>query len=214
MTVGWQERLAKGRRFVERMRATSEVVIFEPGGEPALARVPSRCLLQTKPLAKEDAAALVPPPYQPLLIDPARTHETRVLKADTAGDQRLFFNVVLEPERTDAQGDIYSAKEIELAAHLWMEDYALLGQLHKSLVPRRAAVVVESWIQRSLWEIEGNEPVIPGTWVLGAKIHDDQLWQAFKSGKLNAWSIEGWAKKTLLSQAEAAAIDARGGEGE
>lgn len=214
MSKTWQERLAKGRRFVEAMRATTEVVLFEPGGEPAIARVPSRYLIDPEPLSKEDAAALLPPVYRPLLIEPGRTHETRVLKAEDAGEQRLFFNVVLEPDVVDSQGDIYSAEEIELAAHLWMTDYLMLGELHKSLLPRRAATPVESWIQRSLWEVEGNEPVVPGTWVLGAKIHDDQMWEAFKSGQLNAWSIEGWAQKTLLSQAEAAAIDARGGEGQ
>jgi hypothetical protein len=202
----WQERLAKGRGFVQQVRATTPVVVFDAAGEPAVAHVPSRYLLHPEPMAKEDAAELLPEPYRPLLIDPERKHETRVIKADAAGDQRLFFNVVLEPEVTDSQGDIYSAEEIELAAHLWMADFLNLGLGHKGLI-NDGATPVESWIQRNLWKLDDGQEVIPGTWVLGAKIHDDQLWQAFKSGELNAWSIEGWAKKTLLTAAERRTLD-------
>ena len=52
------------------------------------------------------------------------------------------------------------------------------------------AVVVESFIAR-----EGDPDFIPGSWVVGVHVPDNDTWNLIKTGELNGFSLEGIGHK-------------------
>ncbi len=134
----------------------------------------------------------------------AITHEHLarfVTKADATEDakpeQRIVYGIVLEPETTDSQGDIYSADVIEKAAHGFMADYQNLGEMHKALV-NDGAEVVESYLAPVDMSINGTA-IKAGTWLMGIRVKSDQLWKKVKSGELTGLSIGGFAERLPVS---------------
>ncbi len=124
-----------------------------------------------------------------------------IRKDDAAGavERRLVYGIVLEPETTDSQGDIYSAADIEAAAHGFMSDYQNVGHMHKALV-NDGAEVVESYLAPCDLEI-GGQAVKVGTWILVIHVTSDALWEQVKSGELTGLSIGGYAERTPIAAA-------------
>ncbi len=104
---------------------------------------------------------------------------------------RLVSGVVLEPETTDGQGDIYSADEIRKSAHEFMANYSGQGNglMHKSF-GEDSLRIVESYLAPVDFKI-GKQIVTKGTWVMSSLILDNKLWNLVKSGKLTGYSIRG-----------------------
>jgi len=141
-----------------------------------------------------------------------------ICKAAAPADERFVLGIVLEPEVTDAQQDIYSHEEVRQAAHKWMSDYQRLGFMHRKMIgggagivgkadaggidPRRA-VIVESYIAPVDFEM-GGQQVKAGTWLLAQKIIDDELWKLIKGGDVTGLSIGGSAKRTPTGKRDAA----------
>jgi hypothetical protein len=121
------------------------------------------------------------------------TQEVRLMKAASKGEERFVLGVVLEPETIDAQRDIYSADEVRKAAHGFMEHFAHIGLMHKDLIDGRVKIL-ESYLAPSEFTVDG-QLVKKGTWLLGARIVDEELWTAIKEGRLTGWSIGGSAIK-------------------
>lgn len=111
-------------------------------------------------------------------------------------EMRFALAPVLEPETTDGQGDIYDAPEIEAAAHRFMADFRNIGLMHKGIINDRVKLV-ESYIAPVDFEING-QAVKAGTWLMGLRFLDDELWQAAKDGELTGLSIGGFATKTPI----------------
>lgn len=135
-------------------------------------------------------------------IDEARpTLVKRLIKAAAPEEQRFCLGIVLEPtlemNQPDSQLDVYSAAEVEKAAHDWMEDYQQLGVQHKEKADARIKVL-ESFIQRGDTEING-QTVKSGTWCLAVRVVDDQLWADVKSGAFTGFSIGGVANRQPLA---------------
>lgn len=126
----------------------------------------------------------------------------RLIKNADPADERFVLGVVLEPETVDAQKDIYSAAEIRKAAHRFMEEYGSMGLMHEWIVNAKI-VILETFIAPVDFEIAG-EKVKAGTWLLGARIVDDELWAETKSGDFTGWSIGGDAIRTPDAEADAA----------
>lgn len=118
-------------------------------------------------------------------------------KAGEPEEKRLVYGIVLEPETPDSQGDIYSADEIEAAAHGFMADYQNVGHMHTALV-NDGVEIVESYLCPGDLEI-GGQPVKAGTWILVVRVTNDQLWEQVKSGALTGFSIGGFAERVPLS---------------
>lgn len=118
-----------------------------------------------------------------------------VAKADTPApiEQRYVLGPVLIPDVVDAQGDRYASDVIEAAAWGWMATFRNTGVQHRMLA-NDVIVPVESYVVREDTTI-GGRPVRKGTWVLGAIIKDDALWDGVKRGAFTGWSIGGFAKK-------------------
>jgi len=124
-----------------------------------------------------------------LELQPEATYkrlEIPILKIDA--EKRIVYGIVLEPDTPDAQGDVISAEEIEKAAHEFLHRSRVIGRQHKEVAK---AYPVESWITPQDMEWNGQS-IKKGTWLLGTKIEDEELWQLVKSGEINGYSIGGW----------------------
>lgn len=115
-----------------------------------------------------------------------------------SGDEKqIAFAAVLVPGEADSDGEILDAAKIEEVAHGWMGAYRNVDIQH-SLV--NVAVPVESFILPADMTVTmaGKETVLPkGTWILGAKVTNPEVWQKIKSGELSGYSVMGVSQQTL-----------------
>ncbi len=124
-----------------------------------------------------------------------------VAKAMTAGtpvEKRIVIGVVLEPEPFDGAGDghkeTYAADEIERAAHNYCASFLSLNDAHGRFLTREQIAVIETYIAPCDFTLDGST-IRRGSWVLAARIIDDQLWGRVLTGELRAWSIEGYSER-------------------
>jgi hypothetical protein len=105
-------------------------------------------------------------------------------------DEQIVFGEVYAPVGIpDADGDVMSAKVIETMAHTFMKNYRQ-GSIdidHDGSIVQ--AVIVETFIAR-----ESDPLFIPGAWVIGVYVEDQEVWGKIKSGELNGFSIQAIAK--------------------
>jgi len=118
---------------------------------------------------------------------------TRLVKGIDPNDERYVLGIVLEPEVVDAQGDIYSADEIRVAAHRFMEEFGGLGLMHRMRVNDQVKVL-ESYLAPTDFSI-GDITVRKGTWMFAVRVLSDELWERVKSGELTGFSIGGSARR-------------------
>ena len=102
----------------------------------------------------------------------------------------LVTGVVLEPETTDAQGDIYNAEEIRKTAHQFMSMYQGEGNKLMHSKMNSGLRIVESYIVPVDMDINGNT-IKKGTWLMTSLILDDKVWELVKTGKITGYSIGG-----------------------
>ncbi len=118
---------------------------------------------------------------------------SELLKGVDPSDERYVLGVVLEPETVDPQGDVYSAEEVRLAAHRFMEEFGGLGLMHRLAVNDQVKVL-ESYLAPVDFDI-GGVRVRKGTWLLGVRVLSDALWAQVKDGTLTGFSIGGSARR-------------------
>lgn len=126
-----------------------------------------------------------------------------VTTKDDATEQRYVFGVVLEPEpfngEGDAQEDVYDEATIEKAHREFMLRFQNVGLMHKGFVNEKVRIL-ESYIAPVDFTMkagDGSDVLIKkGTWLMGAKVLDDELWAQVKTGDLTGWSIGGTAVRT------------------
>lgn len=101
-------------------------------------------------------------------------------------EQHLVFGEVYAPDVPDSQGDWMTAETIRDMAYRFLKN----GYQHNvDLNHTReqcGAYIVESFIAR-----EGDDVFIPGAWVIGVHIPDDEVWTLVKTGELNGFSLDG-----------------------
>lgn len=102
----------------------------------------------------------------------------------------------------DAQHDIYDEQTIRKTAHDFMANYQEIGLQHEGSVDDRVKIL-ESYIAPCDFEMNG-QTIKKGTWMLGARVVDDALWQDVKSGALTGWSIGGSAIRTPVDNTSTA----------
>lgn len=111
-------------------------------------------------------------------------------------EERFVLGIVLEPtkelNKPDSQGDIYSADEVRTAADKFMEEYQQIGVQHKEMT--KAVKILRNWITLEDCTING-QAVAKGTWLLGVRVQDDDLWSKVKKGEITAFSIGGKANR-------------------
>jgi uracil-DNA glycosylase len=121
--------------------------------------------------------------------DATITMNTNIYKVDE--EQRIVYGVVMEPNILDSHSDYTSPEEIEQAAHVYLVNSRVVGDQHSQ---QASADVVESYIAPQSMHI-GEQPVAAGSWVMGVKVHDDEMWAGVKDGSYTGFSIGGFAHR-------------------
>jgi len=102
------------------------------------------------------------------------------------GWERVVMAEVLIPEVPNVFGDYWTEREITEAAYLFMKKGYIIDVEHDRVdIRNRGVYVVESFIAR-----EGDPTFIKGSWVVGMRIEDDDIWGRVLSGELNGFSYE------------------------
>lgn len=100
-------------------------------------------------------------------------------------DRRIVYGPVLIPDVPDSDGDVVSAEKVESVAHRFMEEYRIMEHMHTL---KSIARPVESFIAPTALDL-GEAHVPKGTWVMGARVVDDDAWDDVKKGKLTGFSV-------------------------
>jgi uracil-DNA glycosylase family 4 len=144
--------------------------------------------------------------------------EIPIAKADD--EKQIVYGVVLDPYQVDAHNDWTPPSEIENTAHEYMRKSRVVGIQHGV---QADAHVVESWLvpypseedykaamkadpHKAYQMPYGKDIVHSGAWVLGTKLGDGP-WAEYKAGKLNAYSIGGFGKKTAIKPSVMPAVE-------
>lgn len=136
-----------------------------------------------------------------------RAFPARIAKVDAA--RQIAYGVVLEPRTAanpDTQGDWYTADDIEKACHSFGEHLAK-GEGGADLMHADAGdgpligFPVESYIAPVdfTWgEGDRFEIVKAGSWVMGVRYPDPEIWAAVEKRELGAFSVwgSGWRVTT------------------
>lgn len=110
--------------------------------------------------------------------------------ADSPTEERMVYGEVYAPDRPDSGGDFMRAEDIKTMAHNFMKNLRLKSvDVNHNNEVQEDVTVVESFIAR-----EDDPLFIPGSWVVGVHVNNDQVWEDIKAGKLNGFSIEALAK--------------------
>lgn len=110
---------------------------------------------------------------------------TLVVRKDREWEQ-IAFAEVLVPNVPNTYGDIYTPEAIvEFAYEFARQGYGLDVDHDNQDVSGSGYYVVESFIAR-----EGDPDFIPGSWVVGIKVADAELWQRILNGEINGFSYE------------------------
>lgn len=116
-------------------------------------------------------------------------------------EQREVFGAAMVPDmliyrNDDIQGEYYVkfSKETikQIAEKFFKKDYhKSVNIMHQQGQPVDGVVFFQSLIKDTakVITIPGDHP--DGTWFLGAKINNDQLWNEIKAGKYKGFSVEG-----------------------
>lgn len=139
------------------------------------------------PAIEEEFIALSKDKKQPILLMNEERH--------------MIYGAVLKPDfpiyrYDDIRGDYYiqfSRPTIERLAQEFMKKQDRSMTLDHETDTNKVDVV-ESWIKEDMEKDKsvalglGNLPI--GTWIIGCKVNDENIWQSIKNGERNGFSIE------------------------
>ncbi|MGB9834970.1 MAG: XkdF-like putative serine protease domain-containing protein, partial [bacterium] len=126
-------------------------------------------------------------------VDKVSTEKSWFVPLIKSEEEHFVLGPFLIPDEVDLQGDVVTAEEIEKAVHKFMEEYQKIGEMHQKILPKDKATVVECYVTRGDWELNG-QLIKKGTAMIGVKIHDDALWQDVRKGVYSGFSIRGRAR--------------------
>lgn len=100
--------------------------------------------------------------------------------------KRIVYAEVYAPMRPDTDGMYMTAEDIEIMAHNFLADgFTDQVDLQHDNVLVPGASIVESFIAR-----EGDTVFLPGSWVVGIRVNNDDVWQQVLDGKINGFSVQ------------------------
>lgn len=112
-----------------------------------------------------------------------------IAKADD--EKQIVYGIVYSPGEPDLQGMFTDSSVIEDAAYNFLKE-GITGNVDNqhNLIPG-AGFVCESWITKA------GDPVFPsepeGSWAVGIRITDEEIWKNVKNGQLRGLSLYGTA---------------------
>jgi hypothetical protein len=118
------------------------------------------------------------------------------------GERRMLYGAVMIPEqliyRVDELGGEYYAKYSVETINKIAQEYLKRNMHHNSNlqheIPITGCTVVESWIKEGEHDKSQNFGFnFPdGTWCIGMKVDNDEVWQSIKQGDVKGFSLEGF----------------------
>ena len=111
----------------------------------------------------------------------------RIVKKDA--QSHYVTGIVYEPLTEDTHGNYMTEAEIEKAAH-WFAKNGNQVDLQHSFEPLSGAAVVESWIAKADFEIEG-QTIKKGTWLMTVEVTDESVWAGIEKGAITGFSMGG-----------------------
>ena len=111
----------------------------------------------------------------------------RIIKADA--DSHYVTGIVYEPMEEDSHGNFMTEEEITKAAY-WYAKNGDQVDLQHSFEPLDGATVVETWIAKADFEIDG-EAVRKGTWLMTMEVTDESVWAGIENGEITGFSMGG-----------------------
>ena len=111
----------------------------------------------------------------------------RIIKADA--DNHYVTGIVYEPMEEDSHGNYMTEEEITKAAY-WFAKNGDKVDLQHSFEPLDGATVVENWIAKADFDIDG-ETVKKGTWLMTVEVSDESVWEGIEKGDITGFSMGG-----------------------
>jgi hypothetical protein len=109
-----------------------------------------------------------------------------LFRRDKDGYERIVMAELLIPNTPNCYGDIYTQEAIrEFVEQFAAQGHGLDVNHAKEDVQGQKLLLVESFIAR-----EGDPDFTPGSWVIGMKVLDDELWEQILNNELNGFSFE------------------------
>lgn len=132
-----------------------------------------------------------------------------------APDQ-VIYGVVLDPYQVDLQDDWIPPADVQQTAWDYVAKRGYVSDQHEAVAPD--AFFVESHLEdypsrddyekamanlphRAFRRKFGDDVVHSGAWILGVKL-GDRLWADYESGRIDAFSIEGFGTRTPATTAD------------
>lgn len=120
--------------------------------------------------------------------------------------KQIAYAPVLIPGEKDSDGEEVTREKIEEVAHDFLLNHRYMDEQHR-LGPAISSPV-ESYILPTELQVNiaGTEEKLPaGTWIMGAKFPDPDVWSRVASGELEGFSITGVRKSDYEAAIEKAA---------
>ena len=111
----------------------------------------------------------------------------RIVKADA--ETHYVTGIVYEPMAEDSHGNFMTEAEITKAAY-WFAKNGNKVDLQHSFEPLDGASVVESWIAKADFDIDG-ETIKKGTWLMTVEVADESVWEGIEKGEITGLSMGG-----------------------
>lgn len=111
----------------------------------------------------------------------------RIIQKDAK--HHYVTGIVYEPMQEDSQGNFMTEEEITKAAY-WFAKNGDKVDLQHSFEPLPGAAVVENWIAKADFEVEG-QPVKKGSWLMTVEVTDDEVWAAIEQSQITGFSMGG-----------------------
>lgn len=111
----------------------------------------------------------------------------RIVKADA--ENHYVTGIVYEPMAEDSHGNFMTEDEITKAAYYFAKNGNKVDLQH-SFEPLDGAAVVESWISKADFEIDG-EAIQKGTWLMTVEVADESVWDGIEKGEITGFSMGG-----------------------
>lgn len=111
----------------------------------------------------------------------------RIVKADA--ENHYVTGIVYEPMAEDSHGNFMTEAEITKAAYYFAKNGNKVDLQH-SFEPLDGAAVVESWIAKADFEIDG-EKIQKGTWLMTVEVADESVWEGIEKGEITGFSMGG-----------------------
>ncbi len=113
----------------------------------------------------------------------------RLITKDEDGFERIVFAEVLLPDTPNSYGDYHTAASVKEFAYGFMMQGFGIDLQHDNYDVTGKVSILESFIAR-----EGDPDFKVGAWVVGMRIHDDDIWAQVLSGEINGYSYEAFVR--------------------